>query len=158
MQLRLISPQGETAERAVTTTVVRLGRDPACEVAFDPALYPTVSGEHARIERTASGLVLTPRSRSNQTLLNDRPVEGPVPVQVGDRVRLGFTGPTVEILGVEAPRPKTAPPQNRPARPNRPRRPRRPRGTAPPSRRNRSTAPCSGPAWPWSASRSGPAG
>src|SRR5262249_15812308 len=55
-------------------------------------------------------------SQRNHTLLNDQPVEGSVPVKVGDRIRLGYTGPTVEILGIEAPRPQTTPPP-RPADP-----------------------------------------
>jgi ABC-type multidrug transport system ATPase subunit/ABC-type multidrug transport system permease subunit len=110
MRLRIISPEGETTERIVTAPVVRLGRDPACEVDFDAAMYPKVSGEHARIERTAAGLVLTPRSRSNKTLLNDQPVEVPAALKVGDRIRLGYSGPTVEILGTDAPRSKPVPP------------------------------------------------
>jgi ABC-type multidrug transport system ATPase subunit len=96
-------------DRVVSTAVVRLGRDPACEVAFDADVYPRVSGEHARIERTASGLVLTPRSQSNKTLLNDQPLQGPAKLKVGDRIRLGFTGPTVEVLAVEAPRSRPLP-------------------------------------------------
>jgi ABC-type multidrug transport system ATPase subunit len=101
MQLRIISPEGQTTNRAVSARVVRLGRDPACEVAFDAAVYPKVSGEHARIERTAARLVLTPRSQSNKTLLNDQPIEQPIALKVGDRIRLGFTGPTIEILSLD---------------------------------------------------------
>src|SRR4051812_2346342 len=108
MKLRLIHPGGDTSEVAMASAVARLGRDPGCEVAFDPAAYPKVSGEHARIERTASGLVLTPLSRSNKTLLNDRPVEGPAPLRVGDRIRLGYSGPAVEVLSAGAPAPGPA--------------------------------------------------
>jgi hypothetical protein len=31
--------------------IVRLGRDPACEVASDADVYPKASGEHASIEQ-----------------------------------------------------------------------------------------------------------
>jgi ABC-type multidrug transport system ATPase subunit len=103
MRLRIIAPDGSASERVVTAASVRLGRDPACEVAFDAAAYPRVSGEHARIELTAAGLFLTPRSQGNKTLLNGEPVEGPTRLKVGDRIRLGHTGPTVEVLDVEAP-------------------------------------------------------
>src|SRR5581483_6698125 len=95
------SPQGETTDRVVDVGIVRLGRDPDCEVAFDAALYPKVSGEHARIERTASGLALTPRSQTNKTLLNEQPIAQTTALKVGDRIRLGFTGPTVEIVSLE---------------------------------------------------------
>jgi pSer/pThr/pTyr-binding forkhead associated (FHA) protein len=106
MRLRIIAPDGSTSERVVSAAAVRLGRDPACEVSFDATVYPKVSSEHARIERTASGMVLTPRSQSNKTLLNNQPVEVPAALKVGDRIRLGYSGPTVEILGTEAPRSK----------------------------------------------------
>jgi ABC-type multidrug transport system ATPase subunit len=103
MRLRLIAPDGSTSERVVTSAIVRLGRDPACEVAFALDTYPMVSGRHARIEHTVSGWVLTPLSRSNKTLLNDQPVGAPVPVKAGDRIRLGVTGPTVEVVALSAP-------------------------------------------------------
>jgi hypothetical protein len=40
-------------------------------------------------------------SRNNKTLLNDTPVESTSPVKVGDRIRLGFTGPAIEILAIQ---------------------------------------------------------
>ncbi len=101
LQLRIIGSQGQATDRVVDAAVVRLGRDPACEVAFDAAAYPRVSGEHARIERTAAGLILTPRSQSNKTLLNDQPIARPAALKIGNRIRLGFTGPTLEIVSVE---------------------------------------------------------
>jgi ABC-type multidrug transport system ATPase subunit len=110
MKLRLIHADGGTSELAVAAPVARLGRDPTCEVAFNQDVYPTVSAEHARIERTASGLVLTPRSRSNKTVLNDKPIEASTPLKVGDRIRLGYSGPTVEILAVQATAPRPIPP------------------------------------------------
>jgi ABC-type multidrug transport system ATPase subunit len=109
MKLRLIAPNGATSEVVVAAPVLRLGRDPACEVPFDPAVYPSVSGQHARIDQTAAGWVLTQLSRSNKTLLNDQPVEGPAALKVGDRIRLGYSGPTVQILAGGAPRPNPVP-------------------------------------------------
>ena len=100
MRLRIIAPDGRISERVAAASVVRLGRDPACEVPFDSDAYPMVSGRHARIERSAHRCVLTPLSQSNKTLLNNRPIDGPVAVKVGDRIRLGFSGPTVEILAI----------------------------------------------------------
>ncbi len=107
MRLRILAPDGSSSEKLLAVNLVRLGRDPACEVAFDAAAYPKVSGEHARIERTASGLILTPRSQSNKTLLNDEFLERPANLKVGDRIRLGYSGPTVEVLAIEVPRPKS---------------------------------------------------
>ena len=110
MRLRIIDPSAETRELVVTTSVARRGRDSMCEVAFDPALHPNVSSEHARLERTGAGLKLTHVSRSNHTLLNGQPVEGTVAVRVGDQIRLGYTGPTIEILAVAAAETKSAAP------------------------------------------------
>src|ERR1051326_9012621 len=100
MRLRIIAPDGTTSERDVAPSTIRLGRDPSCEVPFESAVYPQVSGLHARIEQTATGVILTPLSRSNKTLLNDEPVDGPTPVRVGDRIRLRRTGRPVEIVAV----------------------------------------------------------
>ena len=97
--------EGETREAA--GAVIRLGRDPDCELAFDPEAHPKVSGVHARIEETADGFALVHLSRSNKTLLNGISVDGMAPLRVGDRIRLGFTGPIIEILAIEA----TAPPE-----------------------------------------------
>lgn len=79
-----------------------LGRNADCEIAIDPVAFPTVSGVHARVDSTAVGFALVPLSKSNRTLLNDVPVERSSPLRPGDRVRLGFTGPTVEFLAIEA--------------------------------------------------------
>jgi ABC-type multidrug transport system ATPase subunit/pSer/pThr/pTyr-binding forkhead associated (FHA) protein len=60
-----------------------------------------VSGVHARIESSASGFVIVHVSQTNKTFINGSTVEGSAPVRAGDRVRLGLTGPTVEILAIE---------------------------------------------------------
>ena len=107
MRLRLRIGDGT---REIDGEVVRLGRDPGCEVAFDPVAYPKVSGVHARIERASEGFVLVHLSRSNKTLLNGSPVDGTAMLRVGDCIRLGFTGPQVELVAIEAtsPPPTTA--------------------------------------------------
>ena len=100
---RLVSPTGASHPLDVSGPVVRLGRDPAGEVAVPAALYPKVSGLHARIEPDpAGGFRLVHQSKSNKTLLNGTPVADSAPVRVGDAVRLGFTGPTVEVFGLDA--------------------------------------------------------
>ena len=95
---RLVAPTGAGQPLDVAGPAVRLGRDPANEVAVPAADYPKVSGLHARIEPDpAGGFRLVPLSKSNKTLLNGTPVADAAPVRPGDAVRLGFTGPTVEI-------------------------------------------------------------
>jgi pSer/pThr/pTyr-binding forkhead associated (FHA) protein len=100
---RLVAPTGASQPLDVAGPAVRLGRDPGNEVAVPAAAYPTVSGLHARIEPDpAGGFRLVHRSTSNKTLLNGTPVADAAPVRAGDAVRLGFTGPTVEVFGLEA--------------------------------------------------------
>jgi pSer/pThr/pTyr-binding forkhead associated (FHA) protein len=114
LHARLVAPSGETvAEFAATTFPARIGRDPAAEIAVGEYQFPVVSGLHAEIDRGLGGLVLAAKSPKNLTLHNDRPVVEPVPLRAGDRVRLGVTGPTVEIVRIELadarPDPVTAP-------------------------------------------------
>lgn len=108
---RLIDPAGGHTPLDVTAPGVRFGRDSGCEVRPDPARFPQVSGVHARIEPAGDNFVLVPLSRSNRTLLNGRPLTGPEAVAAGDRVRLGVTGPEVEITALALPLP---PPEDSP--------------------------------------------
>ena len=103
VRLRVEGAERRTTIREAVGDAVRLGRNADCEVSVDPLAFPKVSGVHARLEVSGEGFVLVPVSRSNKTLLNDSPVDGPVPIGVGDRVRLGFTGPTIEIIALESP-------------------------------------------------------
>ena len=100
--LRWDGPDGRATTMDAVGDAIRLGRDPGCEVAFDAVAYPKVSGLHARIEPAPVGFALVHLSRSNKTLLNDAPVEALAPLAAGDRVRLGFTGPTIAILEISA--------------------------------------------------------
>jgi len=103
MRIRLNVDQPDKQARAIEASglFIRLGRDADCEIAIDPHAFPMVSGLHARIEPAGSGFVLVHVSQSNKTLVNDSAVENSVPLRAGDRVRLGITGPTVEILVIE---------------------------------------------------------
>ena len=82
-----------TAEGAV----VRLGRDPTCEVHFDEKQFPKVSGLHAQLEPMGKQLVVRHLSRSNATLVNGKPIEGVSAMGRGDVLRLGFTGPEIVV-------------------------------------------------------------
>ena len=100
MRLRVCSATGRTSEIVLANAAASLGRDPECAIAFDPDENPMVSGLHARLDWTGDALVLTPVSRSNKTLVNGAPIDAAVEVKQGDRIRLGFTGPSVEIVSI----------------------------------------------------------
>ena len=100
VRVRLCTANGETTSESIGD-VVRLGRNADCEIALDALAFPMVSGLHAKIEPAGSGFVLVHLSQSNKTLLNGSAIEGSATVRPGDKVRLGVTGPTIEILAME---------------------------------------------------------
>ena len=100
-RLQLVQPNGQKKTVVALGPVIRFGRDAGCEVAFDPVAFSMVSSTHARIEFETRGFVLVHLSHSNKTLLNDAVVDGVKPVNVGDCIRLGFTGPTITVISLE---------------------------------------------------------
>jgi ABC transport system ATP-binding/permease protein len=100
-RLRLVQTGGQPKDLESVGQCVRLGRDPACEVPLDPVAFAMVSSVHARIEPYARGFVLVHLSQSNKTLLNDAVVDTSKPINVGDRIRLGFTGPTITVVSLD---------------------------------------------------------
>ncbi|QDV68115.1 ABC transporter ATP-binding/permease protein [Rosistilla carotiformis] len=77
---------------------VCLGRAKECEVQFDSARYPKVSSIHAELKFDDDGWRLIHHSRSNQTLINGAPVESMQRVKSGDTIRLGYTGPMIQVV------------------------------------------------------------
>jgi len=92
---------------------IRLGRDPACEVRFDPLQDDRVSRHHASIEwadvEGGFAATLIDLLSSNGTLLNGRRVRGPTLLAHGDRVQLGSQGPELVIRFERRPAPTESP-------------------------------------------------
>ncbi len=101
IRVQLDLPSGSATTLDATGEFIRLGRDAGCEIALDPVAFPKVSGVHARIDPAPNGFLLVHLSRNNKTLLNDNPVEQSASLKIGDRIRLGFTGPTIAVLHLE---------------------------------------------------------
>jgi hypothetical protein len=103
MKIRLSIAAGS----AVSTTfehpgpVVRIGRDPACELALQGEASNSVSRQHAQIELSDDGATLTDLGSSNGTLLNGRLLQGAAPLRVGDQIQMGFTGATLSVLALD---------------------------------------------------------
>lgn len=80
---------------------LRLGRDPACEVYFDPLQDDRVSRHHASIEwaEVEGGFAasVTDLPSSNGTLLNGRRVRATTALVDGDQIQLGANGPELRI-------------------------------------------------------------
>jgi len=74
------------SQRLFSTREVVIGRDPACEMAFDD---PAVSNKHARLSYHHGQWWLEDLQSTNGTFLNGEPVLAPLVVTGGDVVRCG---------------------------------------------------------------------
>jgi hypothetical protein len=101
LRLRITSPAGESTSFEHAGPSVRIGRQPGCELELSGAENQSISREHARIDLTSSGAILTDLGSINGTLLNDRRIPAPKLLQKGDRIRLGYTGATITVVDVE---------------------------------------------------------
>ena len=97
VRLRISSDHGSEV-RQFPSGIVRLGRDPQCELHFNEHAFPTVSGRHAQIETTVLGLKLTHLSQTNQTYVDGQAVDASRFIFGGNLVRLGKSGPFIEVL------------------------------------------------------------
>jgi hypothetical protein len=83
----------EFADRAV----IRLGRHPQCEVAFDPEADRDASSRHAELRVEGGALVLHDLGSANGTRVGGRAVRGHAPVPPGSEVECGSGGPRVRV-------------------------------------------------------------
>jgi len=104
--LRLIQEFGAHAGRQFTFNQerVKLGRQPTCDVAFDPNVDLDASGNHCEIRRENGQYVVVDLQSRNGTFVNGTRVSSQ-PLRSGDLVECGRGGPRfrVEIHGVSAP-------------------------------------------------------
>jgi serine protease Do len=79
---------------------LKIGRDPVCEVRFDPQADTAVSRHHASIQWTEEEprvYNIVDLLSSNGTFVNSRRVENTAPLRDGDIVEFGRGGPTVRV-------------------------------------------------------------
>src|SRR5205085_881929 len=81
---------------------LRVGRAPSADLVIPDDSAQTVSWQHARVDSTAEGILLHDLKSTNGTYLNGRRIEGPERLRVGDRIQLGHTGPTLEVVVLNA--------------------------------------------------------
>jgi S1-C subfamily serine protease len=101
---------GET--RVVPNDFATLGRHPESDVPFDPNRALEVSIRHAAVFKQGGSFLVRALGSTNGTFLNGKRVRGDRPLEAGDVLQLGPTGPRVEFL-IAAALPVTA----RPSRP-----------------------------------------
>src|SRR5262245_35265602 len=88
---------------------VRIGRDPEGELVFQGEACQCVSWNHACIELTTGGAFLSDLGSSNGTFVNDQRLSGRVPLRTGDRIRMGQTGPQLQVVDLQLSGPRLGP-------------------------------------------------
>lgn len=76
---------------------IELGRDPKCQVQFDET-QASVSKQHAAILREEGNWKLRHLSKTNETLLNGRPIKNEWYLQSGDEIQLSIGGPKLGFI------------------------------------------------------------
>ncbi len=90
-------------------TVLRFGRHPSNDVAFDPEADRDASSRHAELRREGESLVLYDLGSSNGTKVSGAKVNGRVALHPGSEIEFGDGGPRCRVVFDEA-APGTVPP------------------------------------------------
>ncbi|HEV3261714.1 MAG TPA: FHA domain-containing protein, partial [Gemmataceae bacterium] len=107
LRLSIADQSGRATFFDLPGPVVRIGRDPVCEVPLAGADGSAVSRQHAQVNLSADGATIADTGSSNGTLLNGSLIESAVPLRAGDRIQLGYTGPALTVVELDL---GTAPP------------------------------------------------
>lgn len=79
---------------------IQIGRDPVCDLRFDPTRDDLVGRMHARVERDPSDpfrFTLIDQDSRNGTFLNRQRIIGPAALSPGDVIQFGPGGPELEF-------------------------------------------------------------
>jgi V8-like Glu-specific endopeptidase len=82
--------------------VVRIGRLPASDIAFDPQVDLDASGRHAEIRSSSDGYTVVDVGSRNGTLINGQTIQEAV-LKPGDEIEFGLGGPRLLIEVLEQP-------------------------------------------------------
>ena len=72
---------------------VSLGRDPLCDIRFDPTLDTDVSARHAELREERGAIIIRDANSTNGTYVNGERVRGERELRDGDIIQLGAGGP-----------------------------------------------------------------
>ncbi len=79
---------------------LKIGRDPACEVRFDPMSDTEVSRHHASVQWVDDGerhYTIVDLLSSNGTFLNNQRIDNASPLKSGDLLEFGKGGPSARV-------------------------------------------------------------
>jgi len=100
-QFKFLSGARAGQVEAFGKTYIGLGRHPLSDVRFDAERDLDVSSRHAAVIRKADGFVLQDLGSRNGTFVNGKRITGDTPIQDGDVIGFGATGPAVEFHALE---------------------------------------------------------
>jgi len=100
-QFKFLSGARAGQVEAFGKTYIGLGRHPLSDVRFDAERDLDVSSRHAAIIRKAEGFVLQDLGSRNGTFLNGKRITADTPLQDGDVIAFGATGPALEFHALD---------------------------------------------------------
>ena len=110
INLHVAFPDGAARSFEYAGSVIGIGRDPTCELAFDAEdANKAASWRHARIEINSKGAYLIDLNSSNGTFVNGRRASGRERLQPGDQIAIGQTGPKLTITRLDLSIPDAVP-------------------------------------------------
>ena len=89
MRLRIVEGVNQTDQSFDLDQEVTLGRSPSCDISFVDDTY--ASSIHARVYPRNGEVFVEDLGSRNGTFVNEEPLDGPTPLERGDRLRVGST-------------------------------------------------------------------
>lgn len=96
LQIRHLSGSRAGAEQTFNASSIRIGRDPSCDIAFDPHRDLLVSARHAELAYDGQQWTVRDIGSSNGTFVNEERITSRV-LKPGDSVQFGRGGPKLEV-------------------------------------------------------------
>jgi hypothetical protein len=115
-QFRYLDGAAAGRTRTAAADFATIGRHPESDVPFDPEADLAVSVRHAAVFKQGGGFLVRDLGSSNGTWLNGERVRGDRPLEAGDVLQFGPSGPRLEFTTVDTlPRPDEGPAAEPPA-------------------------------------------
>src|SRR5262249_30701741 len=102
LQLHITPAKGAPFKFEHHGSSLRIGRDPESELVLEGDSSQSVSWNHARMELSAAGAYLIDLESTNGTFINGKRIHNRVPLQEGDLIQLGYTGPKLKVMELES--------------------------------------------------------
>ena len=101
VKLKVILSNGSSYDWSYQGAALSIGRDPECDLTIEDSEDRIVSWMHARIECESDEARIRDFRSKNGTYVNEEPVDGTRPLQIGDTIRLGRKGPKLIVLELD---------------------------------------------------------